>query len=618
MWRSKLGRIAAVVLAALALAGCGGKGAAHPRAQRGALDLSQWSLEEEPVALDGDWAFYWDQAIDPGGFDGSEKLTGYYPVPSYWTEYEGLRLPSRGRATYRLRVVTGGGGMLGIKTPEIYTQFRLWVNGALVASSESASGGPLYLKPDVYDFHADGREVEIVLQVSNESHVYAGVGQSLQFGSTGALRRAHGAKAAVDIVYFSVCFFAAFYHLFLHAFQRGRRELVFFCLLCVAAGLRALLCNETLLMQLFPRMPFLLGSRLVTLTIPACVVSMLLYIREMYKEDVPPRAYRALLAANAAYAALVLFAGSFVYSHAFMVYLYVVGASCLLGLFILVRVVARKRRDAYYFLAGALPLAACAAADILVFLRVLQMSYVLPAGLSVFILTQAVLLAKRQADTHRETARLSEELKESLDAAMRTETAFLGAQMKPHFLYNALNTIAECCATEPREAERLILSLSKYLRGTLDFENLGGRVGLKKELELVRAYAAIEMARFDNITIAFDIDESLLDMRLPPLTLQPLVENAIKHGLRRLEAGGSVVVRADRKDGGARFTVEDNGCGMPEEQLSTLLTPRLDKGIGLYNIHTRLMRQYGKGISIQSAAGGGTRVSFDIPFPEEA
>lgn len=616
MWRKKIRLLTILFLAALALAGCGGKDARHPRAQRGMLDLTQWN-PEEPIALDGDWAFYWDQTIDPGAFVGSEKLTGYYPVPGYWTQYKGLKLPSTGRATYRLRITAGSGRLFSIKTPEIYTQYKLWINGMPLASNESSPGGPglLYLKPDVYDFDAAG-SIEIVLQVRNESHVYAGISQSLLLGTTGAMRRERGAKAAVDIIYIVICLFAAFYHFFLYAFQKNKRELVFFCLLCIAAALRSLLSNEALLMQLIPSMPFLIGSKLVTLTIPACVIFMLLYIHAIYKQDVPLWAHRALLAANAAYAVLVLCTNSYVYSQMFMIYLYCVGISCLLGLFVLARVIVRKRRDAGYFLAGALPLAACAAVDILVFLRVLQMSYILPAGLSFFILSQAVLLAKRQADTHRETVRLSGELKESLDTAMRTETAFLGAQMKPHFLYNALNTIAECCATEPQEAERLILSLSKYLRGTLDFENLDGKVDLKKEVELVRAYAAIEMARFDNIAVKFDIEESILSIKLPPLTLQPLVENAIKHGLRKLDAGGTVVVRADRKDASVCFAVEDNGGGIPEEQLQTLLTPRHGKGIGLYNIHTRLMRQYGNGLTIESAAGEGTRVSFEIPHTE--
>ncbi len=105
-----------------------------------------------------------------------------------------------------------------------------------------------------------------------------------------------------------------------------------------------------------------------------------------------------------------------------------------------------------------------------------------------FIALQVVLLAKRYAEAFRHAELLSNDLQISLDKLKNAETAFLSAQMKPHFLYNALTTIAEKCETDPKKAGKLILSLSKYLRRTLDYDNLSGLVSLKKELELVKAY----------------------------------------------------------------------------------------------------------------------------------
>jgi sensor histidine kinase YesM len=191
--------------------------------------------------------------------------------------------------------------------------------------------------------------------------------------------------------------------------------------------------------------------------------------------------------------------------------------------------------------------------------------------------------------------------------------------MKPHFLYNTLNTIAEYCGTDPREAEKLIVSLSKYLRGTLDFENLGGLISLQKELDLVRAYVSIEEARFEEIKVEFEIVDPLPDIQLPPLTLQPLVENAIKHGLRKRENGGGVKVRVATSGNSVSFCVQDDGVGIPEKKLNDLLdTPKGSASIGLYNINTRLSRLYGRGLLIRSVVNGGTSVSFDIPIGEES
>jgi sensor histidine kinase YesM len=212
---------------------------------------------------------------------------------------------------------------------------------------------------------------------------------------------------------------------------------------------------------------------------------------------------------------------------------------------------------------------------------------------------------------------LSDDLQASLDKVMNTETAYMSAQMKPHFLYNALSTIAECCETDPGEAGRLILSLSKYLRQTLDYDNLSGIVPLKKELELVRAYTAIERARFSNIEVVFDLPNPLPPVQLPPLTLQPLVENAIKHGLRKTREGGRVAVHVHRSENGVLFTVEDNGAGIADDILKALISlPNGSVSIGLYNINTRLARLYGKGLSITSQVGEGTCVSFEIPYKE--
>jgi sensor histidine kinase YesM len=201
---------------------------------------------------------------------------------------------------------------------------------------------------------------------------------------------------------------------------------------------------------------------------------------------------------------------------------------------------------------------------------------------------------------------------------MNTETAYMSAQMKPHFLYNALSTIAEYCETDPHKAGNLIMSLSKYLRQTLDYDNLSGIVPVKKELELVRAYASIERARFENIEIVFDVPEPLPSMQIPPLTLQPLVENAIKHGLRKKREGGRVVVSVKPHDSSMIFAVEDNGVGIPDEAVKNLaVLPNGSVSIGLYNINTRLIRLYGQGLNIKSETGTGTSVSFQIPYGED-
>ncbi len=204
-------------------------------------------------------------------------------------------------------------------------------------------------------------------------------------------------------------------------------------------------------------------------------------------------------------------------------------------------------------------------------------------------------------------------MKTSAGELVNVEMAFLHAQIKPHFLYNALNTIAACCETDSREAGELIISLSKYLRGTLDFANLGNLVSADKELALVKAYLNIEKARFEDLKVQFDIEDEI-DVQLPPMTLQTLVENAVKHGVNTKDSGGTVLISIKHLQEGIRFAVEDDGSGMSEQQIEEILkAPRNEGSVGLYNINTRLEQRYGKGLIFTSKSGVGTKVSFIVP-----
>lgn len=207
-------------------------------------------------------------------------------------------------------------------------------------------------------------------------------------------------------------------------------------------------------------------------------------------------------------------------------------------------------------------------------------------------------------------------LKRTAMLSAQYEIAFLHAQIKPHFLYNALTAIAALCRPDSREARDLTLSLAKYLRGTLDFDNLENLVSIDKELALVRAYLNIEQVRYPKLKVSVEVDEEI-NVQLPPMTLQVLVENAVRHGAVKLDGGGGIRLRVRRQEGGILFSVADNGAGIPAGQLEKLLEgQRQEGGIGLYNVNTRLNRHYGHGLRFESPESGGFIVSFIIPGKE--
>lgn len=229
-----------------------------------------------------------------------------------------------------------------------------------------------------------------------------------------------------------------------------------------------------------------------------------------------------------------------------------------------------------------------------------------------------VLHVVMMADKYRSQNSMETYYKESLDhylsALQSSENAFLNAQIKPHFLYNTLNTIADLCVTDPAKAKKLIDSLKEYLKLVLELDNMEEQVSLSRELELASAYTAIEKERFPSVNFYNDFPFKLPDIRLPALTIQPLIENALKHGVRKSNRPGAITLRIIDSDEGVQFFISDNGVGMTKETIDKLFAePKDNKSIGIYNIDKRLKNQYKAGLSVDSTLDLGTCVSFTIP-----
>lgn len=200
----------------------------------------------------------------------------------------------------------------------------------------------------------------------------------------------------------------------------------------------------------------------------------------------------------------------------------------------------------------------------------------------------------------------------------QSQIRHLQAQINPHFLFNSLNTIASFCRTRPEKARELILDLSAYMRRNLSASQ--GMISLDEELNQIRSYVAIEKARFGNrITFSMDVAPACKAQLIPALIIQPLVENAIRHGVLASDHGRRVGLDISETSSGALVSIEDDGAGMTPEQVSHLfgLDPAAlaPGGVGLANTRHRLEHLYGSvhGFAIKSAPGRGTAISFTIP-----
>jgi two-component sensor histidine kinase len=186
----------------------------------------------------------------------------------------------------------------------------------------------------------------------------------------------------------------------------------------------------------------------------------------------------------------------------------------------------------------------------------------------------------------------------------------LEAQLHPHFLFNTLHAISTLVHTQPDAADRMISRLSDLLRITFSHSG-AARVPLHEELEFLQKYLEIEQTRFrDRLTVGYEIDPDTLDAEVPRLILQPIVENAIKHGVAPRSGPGTVRISARREGEELRLEVRDDGIG-----LSGGARARLNDGVGLSNTRARLECLYGGAHTLEfSDAGQGLAVEMRFPF----
>jgi sensor histidine kinase YesM len=208
-------------------------------------------------------------------------------------------------------------------------------------------------------------------------------------------------------------------------------------------------------------------------------------------------------------------------------------------------------------------------------------------------------------------------LKFSTQQAIFNEVAMLQAQINPHFLHNALNALAACCYQDAEKACEAIISLSNYLRYSYDLSPETKEIPLAKELELVKAYLAVEKVRFgDRVNYDINFTDSQ-KVKLPPFLIQPLVENAVRHGITKKDEGGFLKIYGYRNLNYYVIGVEDNGVGISEQRLEVILSGQKSEGlgIGLSNIRQRLKKRYNTDLKIESNYGKGTKIYFEIgPF----
>lgn len=219
-------------------------------------------------------------------------------------------------------------------------------------------------------------------------------------------------------------------------------------------------------------------------------------------------------------------------------------------------------------------------------------------GTTISILLIHTILNKDQALKFREQERLNE----------LNKTRIMLTQIKPHFIYNALNTIYYLCGTDPKTAQKAISEFSDYLRGNLDSLTTEEMIPFSKELEHIHHYLYLEKLRFDDeLNVVYDI--TCKEFQVPALSIQLLVENAVKHGIGRKEGGGTLTISTSENETSWIVQVRDDGVGFTPDMIE-----QTDERshIGLTSMQERI-RSAGGTVDIKSALDEGTVVTVTLP-----
>ncbi|MFJ6076783.1 sensor histidine kinase [Pseudarthrobacter sp. NPDC092419] len=207
------------------------------------------------------------------------------------------------------------------------------------------------------------------------------------------------------------------------------------------------------------------------------------------------------------------------------------------------------------------------------------------------------------------------ELDASRTLLMEAEVRALRAQISPHFIYNSLNAIASFINTDPARARELVVEFADFTR--YSFRRHGDFTTLAEELRCIDRYLLLERARFgERVQVSLRVAPEVLSTVIPFLSLQPLVENAVRHGLEAKEGPGHISITANDAGAFAEVTIEDDGVGMDPAQLQAVLAGHADGDhVGLRNVDARLRQVYGNdhGLVIETAPGEGTLITMRVP-----
>ena len=580
-------------------------------------------FSDKAIYITDDWEFYWNELLITDGKE-NLKADAVVDLPSSWTTYEinGKHLNSGGYASYKKVVKNVSPDVENVITlPNLPGAYRIYVDGELISSNcgvtqdirkVDMSNSRIQNYPIVFNY-AESGEYEVVIEVACEHSSGITV---LPIFMENALYKSNMTLLLV-FRYFLIGAVAMFCISIIAISIVAFKDTRFFWLMvmCIVFIFRILVTGNGYAASsiLFFGLNYEIILTLIYATTYIIKLSLFMHIAKSLGLKISEN-FMVLISALFLVCAFVpQISTEVIYDSS--QYMLLQAVSYILDFYLIYKLsveVAYKKRFAKAFLLSACILIGSLVIDNYYINGYISknVEFVFPLAGTIFIIMLLIIQVVRIGEAYVAEKRAAELTEELADINMR----LMLSQIKPHFLYNALNTIKYLIKKDPKTAEQVVVKFSKYLRANMDSLTQKTPLPVEKELDHVSNYTDIEKHRFgDRLNVIYDI--GCKDFVILPLTIQPIVENAIKHGINQKPEGGTVTVKTYEDKDSFYVDISDDGVGYDINKKPDENDER--SHVGINNIKIRLKEMLKATVEVESAVGVGTRVLIKIPKNDE-
>ncbi len=585
----------------------------------GVADVGKYNLDSGgSVYLSGEWEFFWNEHI-VSGKSADIKTGSVVNVPASWTTYEinGKKLENGGIASYRayIKNVKTTEPFL-VSVPNVTGECNVYINGVCVYSNRNIPGTNFSAVIESYGIpytNENGKPIDCEVIVEMTCVNSSGLTAVPTLSTYEEFHSSEMGTLAKRYVYIGIVLFIAIAVLSLGILNKKIGSQFWLFVLCFSFAFRMLITNEGYVVShsLFADVDYERMTLFVYASIYIIKLSMMMHLNNVLNMKIRQNTL-ILISVLFLICAFVPYA---IYDYVYIAtsYMWLQSVTYVVDILIIgkiaEKIVERKKFAVLYLIIYCLTSVGIVIDNFYINGYIsYNVTNIMPITCVVFIASVVLIYFVNTVEVYKNARRAAELEKELSDMNM----TLMLSQIQPHFMYNALNTIKYLTKKDPKTAENAIVRFSSYLRANMDSLTQKEPISFKKEMEHVDNYISIERLRFgDRLNVEYDIEYD--NFSIPPLTIQPIAENAIKHGINQKVNGGTLKISSFEKNEYIIILIEDDGVGFDVNEVKNDGRSH----VGMNNIRSRLKEMMNAEVIVESAENKGTTVTIKIPKEEK-